>query len=359
MHTRLNNVALMAVLALSTGSTVLATPRASDPPPAPAEQSTTQPQTPGDQTPPNQSDDESREHPEDGLLTPITANGGLPKIYNKLYDLTEEQLRHRAIARDYTKQIRLIRHKHFGDVKAPAVRAAGTEQLKEFTDPASFKPLIEELKGEKDDVKLALLDHFATRGEEGQAALGWVAIFDADAAIRNEALNRMVSPVADPVLYLLNGALRSKKAEVANAAASLASSLNVVQAIPLLIFAQAAGQTNDGQQQGDLAWIAIQTQRAYVQGLNPVVGDASGGFEPVIGIVSEGVVMRVMDAYVIEYRTPVHLALVNLATQDWGQPTANMGYNIQSWWDWYNDEYVPYKREKAREAELSKTPANP
>ena len=186
--------------------------------------------------------------------------------------------------------------------------------------------------------------------------MGWVAIFDTDAAIRNESLNRMVSPVADPVLYLLNGALRSKKHEVANAAASLTNALNVVQAIPLLIFAQATGAPNDGGGQGDLAWIAIQTQRAYVQNLTPVVGDASGAFQPIIGVVSDGVVMRVMDAYVIEYRTPVHAALVNLSSQDWGQPTEYMGYNIQSWWDWYNDEYVPFKRRKALEAQLADDP---
>jgi hypothetical protein len=341
---------MIASLLGATSGTVTASPPPSDAqPPA-----STQPA-------PSKSDedvgiDPDQERPEDGLLTPISANGGLPRIYSKLYDLTDEQLRHRAVSRDYARQIRIIRHKHFGDMKAEHVRANGIAQLKEFNDPASFKPMIEELNSEKDDVKLAMLDHFATRGDEGQAALGWVAIFDNDPAIRNEALNRMISPVGEPVLYLLNGALRHKKHEVVNAAASLAGALNVTQAIPLLIFAQAVGGQADGGQQGDLAWIAIQTQRAYVQGLVPVAGDGSGAFQPIVGIVSEGVVMRVMDAVVIEYRTPVHMSLVNLTSRDWGQPTANMGYNIQSWWDWYNNEYVPFKREQAREAALGQLP---
>lgn len=289
-----------------------------------------------------------------GLLTPIPSTG-VPPIHSKMYDLTAEQIKVRANARNYARQINQIRHRHFGSIRATGVRQEGLTQLQEFTDPAAFRPMIEELTREADDVRLAMLDHFARQGEEGQAALGWVAIFDGDAAIRNEALRRMVAPAGEPVRYLLNGALRTDNHEVICSAATVAGALNVTSAIPLLIFAQAAttGGGGDGEGQGDLAWIAIQTQRAYVQNLVPVVGDNSGAFQPVIGIVSEGVVMRVVDAVVIEYRTPVHNALVALSSHDWGQSTAAMSYNVQAWWDWYNGTYVPFKNEQTLKAALS------
>ena len=291
-----------------------------------------------------------------GLLTPIAANGGLPAIHSKMYDITAEQIAARAKVRGYAKQIAKIRHEHFGNVKVPAIRQQGIEQLKQFVDPAAFRALIEELAREADDVRLAMLDHFAMQGEEGQAALGWVAIYDKDRAIQNEALKRMVAPANEPVKFLLNKALRTEDHSVMCAAATVAGALNVTSTIPLLIFGQAAvggGEGGDGEQQSDLAWIAIQTQQAYVQSLVPVVGDSSAAFQPIIGIVSSGVVMRVVDAVVIEYRTPVHDALVAMTSHDWGQSTAHLSYNVQAWWDWYNNEYVPFKNEQAQQAALS------
>jgi hypothetical protein len=280
----------------------------------------------------------------------------LPAIYSKMYDLTAEEIKQRAAARGYAKQIRAIRHKHFGDVKVESIRKAGIELLREFTDPAAFAPMIEELKREKDDVRLAVLDHFAQHDDEGQAALAYVAIYDENPAMRNEAMRRMVSPAPEPVRYVLNAALRSDKDQVANAAAQLAGTLHVIETIPLLIFAQATATQANGQGEGDLAWIAITTQRAFVAGLQPVVGDASGAFQPIMGVVSDGVVLRVMDAVVICYRTEVHEVLVNMTTNDWGQPTEPMGYNIRAWWDWFNQTYVPYKREQATEAAAAQDP---
>ncbi len=288
-----------------------------------------------------------------GLLTPIPSTG-IPPIYDKMYDLTAEQIAIRGKVREYARQINRIKYKCFGKVKVQAIRQQGIEELRQFTDPASFKPMIDELVREDDDVRLGMLDHFSAQGDEGQAALGWVAIFDKDAAIRNEALKRMVAPAGEPVKYLLNGALRTENHDTICAAATVAGALNVLQTIPLLIFAQAATTSAaPAEGQGDLAWIAIQTQRAYVQNLVPVVGDGSGGFQPVIGIVSDGVVMRVVDAVVIEYRTPVHSALVAMTSHDWGKPTEYLSYNVQSWWDWFNNEYVPFKNEQAAKAALT------
>jgi hypothetical protein len=253
--------------------------------------------------------------------------------------------------RQYAKQIRVIRYKYLGRKKVESIRAEGIEQLREFTDPAAFRPLIEELAREADDVRLAMLDHFAEQGDTGQAALAWVAIHDRDAAIRDEAARRMSTPAPGAVLMVLDASLRSTKHAVANNAGMLAGTLGALETIPLLIFAQAASQTVGNS--GDLAWIAIQTQTAYVQNLQPVVGSGAGAFEPVIGVVSEGTILRVVDAVAIIYRTAVHSSLVAMTTEDWGQSTEYLGYNMPAWWEWYNTHYVPFKNDQARRAALA------
>ena len=305
-------------------------------------------------TPPEERDQDidSSTDPRYGLLTPLPETGGIPSIYDELYGPSEAELNHRARQREYRKQLRLLERKHFR-TKVEKVRAEGIEEIKEFTDPAAFKPLIEEFEDQKDDVRLAVLDHFAEQGEQGQAALAWVAIYDKDPAIRNEASMRMKLDPGQPVLKVLDRGLRSNVHEVANAAGALAGTLNALDTIPLLIAGQATADDRPDDQ-GDLAWIAIQTQTAYVQGLRAVAGNNSGAFEPIVGILNEGTVMRVMDAVVVVYRTEVNRSLVNLTSNDWGQSTEHLGYNINDWWNWYNDTYVPYKNaqyqlEQARE----------
>ena len=122
--------------------------------------------------------------PPQALLTPLPDRGGVPAIVDMTKGPSEAELAHRARARRYTQQIRAIRHKHFGSIKVPAIRAEGIEQLAEFVDPAAYRPLLEELAREQDDVRLAILDHLTTGDDAGQAALAWVAIPDETAAMR-------------------------------------------------------------------------------------------------------------------------------------------------------------------------------
>ncbi len=318
------------------------------------------------QTQQSEPDDATRKwtqnDPRYGLLTPLPETGGVPPIVELLDGPTAAELTHRARAREYATQIRLIRRKYLGRKRVEAIRAVGIEQLREFTDPAAFRPLIEELAREDDDVRLAMLDHFAEQGDVGQAALAWVAIHDRDPAIRHEASRRMSTPVSGAVLALLDASLRSTKHSVANKAGMLAGTLGALETIPLLIFAQAASQTVSNS--GDLAWIAIQTQTAYVQNLQPVVGSGAGAFEPVIATVSEGTILRVVDAVAIIYRTAVHNSLVSMTTEDLGQSTEYLAYNMPAWWEWYNTQYVPLKNDQARRAALadqdrSDQPASP
>lgn len=336
-------------LLLSMGLAVSVAGQSSSPTPAPPQPPSTTTAAPTAIPAPTPAPSESEApacttapNPAVGLLTPIPENGGLPAIYSSLYETTETEIRHRATVRGYTMQIRQLRHKHFGDIRRDEIRKQGIELLKEFTDPAAFHPMIKELTREKDDVRLAMLDHFAGQGEHGQAALAWVVLYDTDTAIRNEAMRRMTSPVAEPVRYLVDRALRSTNMDTISAASVLVNAMNITQAIPLLIFAQVS-VSQAAETSGDLAWIAIQTQHAYVAGLIPVAGDNAGAFQPIIGVVSDGAVLRVQDAVVIEYRPFVHQSLVNMTTLDSGQSTASLGYNIQAWWTWYNETYVPFK----------------
>jgi hypothetical protein len=187
--------------------------------------------------------------------------------------------------------------------------------------------LIEELAREQDDVRLAVLDHLTAQGDEGQAALAWVAIHDGDDRIRHEATRRLVAPASPPVLRVLDQGLRSPVHEIANHAGTVAGATFALETIPLLIFAQATGDRVENE--GDLAWILVATQTAYVAGIEPIVGSGSGAFAVIPGVVQEGVL-----------------------TDDWGRPTDHLAYDMKAWWQWYNAEYVPFKNEQLAEQAL-------
>ena len=118
-----------------------------------------------------QTDTAAAQHdPRYGILSPIPDRGSVPPIVDMLTRPTEGQLALRARSRQFTQQIRAIRHEYLGKIRVLPVRAQGLAELWEFTDPAAFMPLIRELTGEADDVRLGLLDHFATLGDDAQAA---------------------------------------------------------------------------------------------------------------------------------------------------------------------------------------------
>lgn len=294
-----------------------------------------------------------------GVPAPIPSEGVVPPIPGAGSVGSERELTMRARVREYEKQLRIIKRKYFGAAgmqRAEALRAEGFAQLREFTDPAAFGPMLKLFGDAEDEIVLMMLDHFATLEDDGQAVLASVAIFHERPAIRNEATVRITMPPVSTVLGVLDGALRSQDSQVVSNAALLAGTHNILETIPLLIFGQAAA-TGREEGRGDIAWIAIETQRAYVQGVNPVAGNAAGAFAPIIGTVSEGSVLRIQDAVVITYRTVVHRVLVSMTTADWGESTAELGYDLNGWWSWYNGEYVPFKANQAALKALAEEPA--
>ncbi len=168
---------------------------------------------PPDQAPSEATPQRERSDPRFGLLTPMSEAGDVVPLIDRLFGPTPAELARRGQAREYRQQIRAIAHRCFGS-RPEALRDAGLAELAEFTDPVAFLPLIEELRREDDRVRLSVLDHLAGQGDQGQAALAWVAVRETDATLRTEAQSRLVAPVSSPVLAVLDDALRSGEHQV-------------------------------------------------------------------------------------------------------------------------------------------------
>ena len=238
----------------------------------------------------------------------------------------------------------------------PALREDGLRMLRTFTTPEGQWAIYHASRGADGPITMQVLEHLASLGPSGQAGLTWIAIHDRDAAVRNEAAQRIEQPPSNEALAVLEGALRSPNHMVVNQAGLLAGQINAIKAIPLLIAAQFA--QDPVQDQADLAWIAIGTQRSYVANLIPITGNSSAGFQPVIGQIYEGVVMAIDDAAAVAttYRPGVHQSLMALATLDSGQSTAHLGWDLNAWVAWYNDTYLPILAARAAEAEPVREP---
>lgn len=250
------------------------------------------------------------------------------------------------------REIKQIRYRHFGRMRDPATREEGVRKLAEITDPIVFQPMIELLEREDDDVQYGLVRHFADlKNPSGDAALCWMAMRHKKQSARDMAehalLDRvyaMEGEVPLTVRRLVESSIRSNVHANAGAGAMLAHKLHLYELVPTMIVSQVAEQRRG--RRGDLAYIAISTQRAFVADLTPVVGTNAVGFDPQIGVVSEGVVLRVRDAVVQVYRYDVHNALVAMTSEDWGESTARFGFDIFAWRDWYLNEYRPFKLEQ-------------
>jgi hypothetical protein len=276
------------------------------------------------------------------LLVPLPTRGGVPPMVTKA-----KPVNHSSEAMEkYSAQFRALKSKYFGQHSA-TLRQTGLAQLRAYTDAASLEPMWTVLQTESDDVRLAVMDHLAGRASAGQAILARIAIHDKTAAIRAEATRRIAQPPTESVLHVLDESLRSNEHVVVNNAGLLAGNIHAIEALPALIFAQFSQDTQTSE--GDLAWIAIGTQRSYVQNLVPVTGDNSGAFSPVIGQVIEGVVMRVADCIVTTYRADVHNSLVSMSSFDTGTDTSYLAWDMRAWARWFNQEYVPMKQRQARE----------
>jgi len=279
----------------------------------------------------------------------------------------EAQKRKLAIEREF----KLIRAKHFRGIRGTELRQAGIAKLKQYSEPAIFPSMLEIFGPEGPDVQNALLDHWSDLNlDEADATITWAAIFDKDKDFRAAAKQRLLAKahandgkVSNRIKSVIAIGLKRERTSEVVAAAELARDLRLFDAIPMLIAAQTVGQVsggaggtsvglgNESNSDAALAYIVVGTQVAFVSDLTPVVGDNAVAFDPTLAVATEGVVMRVIDAFVVTYRIEVNSALIGLANAGWdGRSTAPLGWNGRAWREWYAKEFLPYRREVAAQA---------
>lgn len=255
------------------------------------------------------------------------------------------------------KELYKLRAQHFRNIRNVEIRQAGLSKLRTYTDPAIYASLLKIFEREGADVQGAIVDMLADQGhDEADTTLTWVAVFGKSKEFRAaaaERLRRRIRENGGPTdrirTVVAQGLQAGNTEEELASAANLADTLNLVEAIPMLITAQLGGagatgtvtQTG-GRGDGALAWILVGTQTAFVSDLTPVVGDSSVAFDPTVSVITEGTYLRVIDAVVVTYRTEVHYSLRRLSSRAWGQPTDRFGWDNGQWKKWYEDEFVPY-----------------
>lgn len=277
------------------------------------------------------------------LLTPLPTKGGVPRMAPK-----HVRPGTAAAWAQFDATFQALRSRNFSSNATTKARATGAAIVRESTDPASFESMYAALRGQKHDAVLAMLDAFAKGGPEGQFALASVAIQDDDASVRAEATRRIATPPVSAVLAALDDGLRSDNHDWVDRAGILAGAIHAVEALPTLIFAQFA-QSAPPTTKGDKAWIATGRTISYVANVIPVVGDNAGAFQPVIGQIIEGVVMRVQDCEVTIYHGSVHDSLVAISSFDSGADTTALGWDMRAWYRWFNEHYVPMKQREDQE----------
>jgi len=266
---------------------------------------------------------------------------------------------------DQEKELKKLRAQYFRPSHNTEVRQVGILKLRDYTDAAIFPSLIKLFQGEGRDVEGAVLDHLRDlKTDEADATIAWAAVFGKDKDFRDAATKRLLArtketgSVSNRVKWVVSLGLRDTANASVVAGARLAQTLQLYDAIPMLINAQVVGsagpsRADDG---GDaaLAYILVGRQEAFVANLTPIVGDNAVAFNPQLGVLTEGVVLRVIDAVVITYRVEVNQALIGLSTQGWGQSTAALGWDQKAWREWYARDFVPHRKKVESEQTAAK-----
>lgn len=265
--------------------------------------------------------------------------------------------------RGIEKELRILRRRHFGAIRVVETRELGMRALREYRSKPAVLAMIEVFENEDRDVREALLDHFATLEPElGPPALAWEAVHGEGEWYRAAARDRLSNcaeiaarasadsgtpetPAWMPAIrgVIANG-LQSPSDAEALAATQLAGALDLFEFIPLIATAQVAQRGGGGggdQRTGDLGWIIIGRQQTFVADLQPIVGNSAVAFDPQIGVITDGVMLRIHDAVVTAFRTEIHRTLVDWTTAEWGKPTGALGYDAKDWTEWYTDEFLP------------------
>lgn len=273
-----------------------------------------------------------------------------------LEQMTEEEIaqfaQHQKLRSESEKELKKLRYTYFRGVRNKEIRQIGIQKMRQYTEAALYLSLIEIFRGEDEDVRNALLDHFFDmQNELADATLAWIAVFDKDESLRTGATKRLLDRIKEDgevsrsIQGVIARGLRTSKEDEMASAAGLANELSLYQAIPALISAQVTPRRRSSTERDPnsvLGSILVATQRAYVSDLTPIVGDSAVAFDPQLSVVTDGVYLQISDAAVTIYHGVVHNALVDLSSRAWGQSTRRLGWDPDAWRDWYNDDYLPY-----------------
>lgn len=248
------------------------------------------------------------------------------------------------------RSVRRIDATFFRRARSERMHEQGWAELRAYAGDERVYPLLLELfEDHPSPLRTGLLEFFiAESPADADVLLAWEAVFDEDADYRAYASSRLIERVgvAEPetrVQAVIAAGLGSETDRVAVSASELVRAFNLLRAVPMLAQAQARprSSTNGDTRRGAIAQIVVGTQQAFVQDLTPVVATGAVGFQPTIGVATNGTVLRVMDAVVWEFRTEIHRVLVDMTTAASGSGTGHLGYDAGAWMDWYRRELEP------------------
>ena len=224
-------------------------------------------------------------------------------------------------------------------------REAALREIAALSSGDALRAAIDVLEGEgtrpnllatDPQVRRALFAAMAREAEFGQPRLVAIAV-TADDPVGTRAADALPKRLSPAAMAELGRQLGSDRELHVNKAAALAAAHAAAELIPALVSAQYAPPRP--KKQGDEAWIAIGKTVHYVQNVIPVVGGASTSFQPVIGTVYEGSLLRVMESHVEIFRTEVHESLAMVVEGATGQPAPPFGYDRERWMAWYQREF--------------------
>ncbi|MFM1805416.1 MAG: hypothetical protein RL136_2295 [Planctomycetota bacterium] len=235
-----------------------------------------------------------------------------------------------------------------------AARARALDTLAALRTPMELRAAMKVLDGEGSrpnfvscdpEVRRAIFRALAREPMYGQAVLVELAV-TGDEPVRHRACDALPEGLSPIALERIAGFLASDRELYINRAASIAGTHASAALIPALVSAQYAPPRKP---RGDEAWIAIGNTQRYVQNQIPIVGDASTSFQPVIGTIFEGSLLRIMESVVEIYRTEVHVSLTATVEELTGLPAPPLGYDRDRWLAWYASEFPALAERHAAE----------
>jgi hypothetical protein len=248
------------------------------------------------------------------------------------------------------------------DDAAADERMVALEALSALRSPIELAAALKVLAGEGSrpdfiacdmDVRRALFAALAKEPTVGEPALVRFALAGSG-NVRQRALDALPEKLSPKAQAELAGFLASQREFEINQAASIASAHSAAALIPSLIDAQ---YEPPRAKRGDEAWIAQGTSIHYVQNAIPVVGGSSTSFQPVIGTIFEGSLLRIMESMVEIYRTEVHESLAMIVEHETGKPAPPFGYDQARWMAWYRTEYPKLAAAHRADVEQAETAA--